>query len=115
MNIVSDLPARPAPFAPMAANHGAEGQGAGRIDWYRLRARLAATRSADTLGRPTNSLNPALSWGSFDRVSARKLAGYGIGQGPGQGGVNPTGLGHGNSRCGNDAAVAGFISAGGRG
>jgi hypothetical protein len=115
MNTDFDMPARPARFAPMAVSHGSGSDGVEGNDWHRLRSRLAAARGADARWQQANPCNPALSVGSFDRSSARMLADYGIEQGPGQDGVNSTALGRGNSRCGNDADIAGANSVGDRG
>jgi hypothetical protein len=102
-------------FTRIKVRPGPGSQAAAGLDWHRLRARLAAGQRTATVQASPKSSNPALFGGSFDSGSARALAVYGIGQGEGQGGVNPTALGNGNSRCGNDAGVAGANSVGDRG
>lgn len=107
MNMDFDLEGR---LAAPTGNHSGE-----RIDWYGLRARLAAIYAARLALTLENPQEIAVEGGSFDRGSARALSTYGKGRGRGLGSVNPTALANGNSGCDNDAAVAGANSAGARG
>ena len=83
----------------------------GRLDWHGLRARLFAVRAARRALEAAASENRAIDGSSFDRGSARLLAGYGHVLAA----VNPTALGNGKPSGDMNSSVAGESRTGGRG
>lgn len=85
--------------------------GSGRLEWQGLRARLFAVRAAHRALEEAAFANRSDGRSSFDRGSARLLAGYG----QVLAGVNPTALGNGKPDGGINGSVAGESRTGDRG
>jgi len=83
----------------------------GHLEWHGLRSRLFAARAARRALEAAACGGATVSGSSFDRGSARLLAGYGQILAA----VNPTALGNGKPGGDKDSSVAGESRTGDRG